>query len=509
MERCEDMDERDLRKIPETAYLTAENAARYRAVLHFCYQCHEHMQSYVYPEEILRHLKETDFFQTYTAEQLDQDLGQLVDWHNLTQHQETTRARSIADFKRKKFRYQCTPYTVEIERMVERLRSIGDSFGGSLESTQFDRLLGQMEAFLERGENLSDEELHQTWEDLMHYFRTLVENASDYLAHLRSAKVEERMQTSAFLAYKDMCTKYLRSFVLGLQKMALRATELIERAEKQDGLLDRLFDRLSRRQEFLHLMDEHHERASFERDIRADWDALRVWFLGTDYRQSELHVLEDETIETIRRITRFAQRIAEEHQMQRSRKQDYLYLAERFLACEDKREADGLASVVFGVSGVRHFFAPADADHENIHRHVEDVPPAEIELSRRVRGGGVRRHRSVIRERGMEKAQALREYREKQRKMQEMLDSLMVDGSIDFGHLPKITAPLRRNLLTWVDRCLSKEDRTVALSSGRRMHLVWEPGNAERVCVHADDGDFWMPAMRLVFDGEGGREGED
>lgn len=505
------MDERDLRKIPETSYLTAENAARYRAVLHFCYQRHEHMQAYVYPEEILQYLKASEFFASYTAEQLDQDLSQLVAWGNLTQHQETTRARSIADFKRKKYRYQCTPYTVEIERMVERLRGLGDSFGGSLESTQFDRLLAQMETFLEQGEKLSDEDLHQTWEDLLHYFRTLVENASDYLAHLRSAKVEERMQTSAFLTYKDMFTKYLRSFVLGLQKMALRATELLERAQQQDGLLGGLFHRLAKRQEFLHILDGPQEKERFAQDIRANWDTLRVWFLGTSYRQSELRVLEEETIETIRRLTRFAQRIAEKQQMQRSRKQDYLYLAERFLECGGKREADELASVVFGAAGVRHFLTAEGAEHEDIHRHIEEEPPATIALSRRVRGGAGRRHRSVIHERSEEKTQALRAYREKQQEMQERLESLIVDGSIDFAHLPTITAPLRRHLLVWVDRCLAKEDRSVALASGRRMHLVWDPRSSERVCVHAEDGDFWMPAMRLVVEGaqSGGEAGDE
>lgn len=55
--------------------------------------------------------------------------------------QEIGKVHTIEDFKRKKFRYQATPYTIEIERMVNGLEQIGDSFGGSLESTLFDRLL--------------------------------------------------------------------------------------------------------------------------------------------------------------------------------------------------------------------------------------------------------------------------------------------------------------------------------------------------------------------------------
>lgn len=83
------------------------------------------MQTFVYPDEIYRELAQTSFFATYTEEQLSQDLAQLESWGNLTAQQEVTRARNIAEFKRKKFRYQCTPYTVEIERMVERLGGAG------------------------------------------------------------------------------------------------------------------------------------------------------------------------------------------------------------------------------------------------------------------------------------------------------------------------------------------------------------------------------------------------
>lgn len=68
------MEEQDLRRIPETAYLNAENAARYRAILHFCYRRHEHMQTFVYPEKIFRELAQTSFFAAYTEAGLLQAL---------------------------------------------------------------------------------------------------------------------------------------------------------------------------------------------------------------------------------------------------------------------------------------------------------------------------------------------------------------------------------------------------------------------------------------------------
>ena len=52
-----------------------------------------------------------------------------------------TNAKTIEEYKKKRFRYQCTPYTVEIERMIVHLEKLGDTFQGSLERFQFERLL--------------------------------------------------------------------------------------------------------------------------------------------------------------------------------------------------------------------------------------------------------------------------------------------------------------------------------------------------------------------------------
>lgn len=496
------MEEQELRRIPETAYLNAENAARYRAILHFCYRRHEHMQTFVYPEEIFRELTQTSFFAAYTEEQLAQDLAQLEAWGNLTAQQEVARARNIAEFKRKKFRYQCTPYTVEIERMVERLRGLGDSFGGSLETTQFDRLLSHLSSLLLEAGAQSDAQLLQTWEDLLHYFRTLVENASDYLAHLRSAKVEERMQTSAFLAYKDMFTQYLRSFVLGLQRASQQVSALLVQAKPEE--MQKIFGRLADRWHIIHALDESASREAFLAETQEQWQVLREWFLGTEYHASELSVLGDETIETIRRITRFAQRIAQERQTLQSRRAEYLDLAGLFLACEGKREADALASIVFGASRARHFqVGPRDSD--DIHGHIEEEPPTKVTLTVRRRGAASRRHVSAVRDRSEEKAAALAAYEKHQAELREMLAALVVDGVIDFAHLPVLRTEVRRALLSWVDRCLSRPGQAVALENGTRMRLVWGP-KTERACVRSEDGDLWVPALRLVVEDAGERQ---
>ena len=52
------MEELRQRKIVEASYLTAENAGRYRSILRFFYLQHEKLRHYLYPEDVLAHLKE-------------------------------------------------------------------------------------------------------------------------------------------------------------------------------------------------------------------------------------------------------------------------------------------------------------------------------------------------------------------------------------------------------------------------------------------------------------------
>jgi uncharacterized protein (TIGR02677 family) len=140
---------------------------------------------------------------------------------------------SIEQFKKRKFGYQCAPYTVEIERMVRTLQQMGDSFGGSLERSLVQWMLEALEALVGpmvghavgstagskaepasgQSRTRSNEEVSQIWNDVFGHFRRLTQNAADYLAHLKSEKVEGLMKAAAFIVCKDALTEYLRDFM--------------------------------------------------------------------------------------------------------------------------------------------------------------------------------------------------------------------------------------------------------------------------------------------------------
>ena len=112
-----------LRKVKEASYLTAENYFRYRAILRFFYTQHERMREFIFPGEVFLSLKEVEGFSEYTEDQLQLDLNQLVEWGNLSPKQEIGSARTIDEYKKKRFRYQPTPYTIEFERLLMEMEN--------------------------------------------------------------------------------------------------------------------------------------------------------------------------------------------------------------------------------------------------------------------------------------------------------------------------------------------------------------------------------------------------
>lgn len=486
------MDEKDFRRIPEASYLNTDNTWRYRAILHFCFKRHEHMQTYVYPEDIFHQLKKDAHFRDYAFEQLEQDLAALVGWKNLIPHQETGRSKSIADFKKKRFRYQCSPYTVEIERMLEKLRHVGEEFGGSLETTQFDRILQALKGFLFPEEALADEEIYQRWKDLEHYFQTMVQNASDYLAHLKSAKVEERMQTTAFIVYKDKFTQYLQTFVIGLQRSAQKMEKLFQQSTPE--LEESLFARLAERQLAIAVMEEERTQQDYLEDFRESFQIMREWFMGTGYRDSELSALSRETVDTIRRITKFAQRLAEQHQSFRSRKAEYLHLALWFSQLDSKEEADELSAIVFGPDGGRHFYAES-REMEDYTSRIEEEPATELELAPRVRTYRERQRQTPIQEHAVAKEEARQAHLAHQKRLADIMESLAIDGTIDFERLPVLSREARQMLLGWVARALHRNP--VSTEMGFGVELLYDPKEKRRICIHCEDGDFAMPPMKF------------
>ncbi|QDR79938.1 TIGR02677 family protein [Sporomusa termitida] len=488
------MEARDLRPITEVAYLTTENAWRYRSILRYFYTQHEKLRHYLYPEELYSHLKQNPYFDQYTVEQLQSDLKQLSDWKNIIPRQETGRVATIEDFKKKKFRYQCTPYTVEIERMVERLSELGQSFGGSLEATLFDRLLAALRQFVAAADSPDGAQLNQAWEDVYSYFRKIVENASDYIAYLKSEKVEERMMSEAFLVYKDAFADYIKRFILGLQKTSYNIETVLKQLNAEQFV--RAAGRIADYQLSIPRLDERLDHTGLVEKYQEQWASLGEWFFGSFGRDSELASLERETTETIRRITRFAQRVGEKHQALRSRHRDYLLQANWFACIENVTEAHEVAAMLFGTSGARHIYAePAASD--DMYRELWESPPTVVTVKPSLAGYREKTRPGAVLNHLAQQQAALAEYLRERAAEEALLNSLVVDKRITIDSLACQSPFVRKTLLNWVGRCMANKERITKTETGRKVRLITL--SSRQITLDSTDGRLTLPDFAFEF----------
>ena len=348
--------------------------------------------------------------------------------------QDLGKVGSIEEFRKKRYRYQCTPYTVEIERLILELENKGDSFGGSLERTLFDRLLASLTDLTDR-ERVAR---FPTRGFMPAGMKCMFSSPAHGKRHRLSRspgkrKVEELMQTEAFLVYKDSLTDYLRNFIAVLQRSSFQIEQLLQ--EVSESFIETIAGRLKDYYSTIPRLEAEQPPEAVQERFHSQWQSLAAWFFGKDGRESDLSYLQKATTETIRRITRFAQRLGERYRNRQSRRKDYLYLAGWFYRCGSLGEARQLYGAVFGVSSTRHLFVPAARPSEDIYSRIWDEKPVAHTVIPRRRGYRPRSRPQALVSRKREKEAALAAYLKIKEREAMLLEQLSCKDRIVLGEL--------------------------------------------------------------------------
>lgn len=128
-----------IRPLTEAKYLNADNVSRYRCIMRIFFENYEKLRYWMYQEDVYEEMIQDPYFADYRPEQCQQDLAMLTEWKNLNAIQDTRKVASIEEFKNRKYRYQMSEYSVEIERLVLRLENLFVE-GASLEPTLLERI---------------------------------------------------------------------------------------------------------------------------------------------------------------------------------------------------------------------------------------------------------------------------------------------------------------------------------------------------------------------------------
>lgn len=486
-----------IRPLTEAKYLNADNVSRYRCIMRIFFENYEKLRYWMYQEDIYEEMIKDPFFADYRPEQCQQDLAMLVEWKNLNTIQDTRKVASIEEFKNKKYRYQMSEYSVEIERLVLRLENLFIE-GASLEPTLLERIRREIERFPEM-EEVDGNEVYTWWTDLNNDFVRLNQNYQDYIRDLNSVKAEEMMHTKEFLVFKDRLIEYLRSFIKGLQRNVGVIEESL-RSQKEE-VRETVFGKIIEYELLIPRMEVEISRPMIEEKIRGRFQSIYNWFVGAEGAENEAGKLFDATNEIIRRITRYAAQLSEKNALGANRKEEYKKTAELFLRCNDLSEAHKMSAMVFGIERPWHLAGDLIRETDSMNQGVYEEVPLQFTLKPRVRTYREKSKRSGIRESAEQKQETRRKLLQKQKEEMQKLQQLEKKGRIDFAELPVLEPRIREILLKWLSDAMEDADFTARTDDGRR-YVLDRTHAGEKCVVHCEDGNFTMPRMAIVFQEE-------
>ncbi|MBA3925841.1 TIGR02677 family protein [Listeria rustica] len=483
----------DYRKISEASYLVADqNVHRYRIILRYFFVEHERMRDYLYPNDILWHVRSVEGMEEYKDAELEQDLAALVRWGNITPRQEVRNPKTIMEFNKKSFRYQIAPYTVQIERMLAGLEQSGDEFQGSLDKRPFEKVLLALRAFLSR----DDVPILEKWQDMIDLFSTIRTNTADYLAYVSSANAEENMQKDNFLVYKDRFVSYLRDFIVGSHQTALKIQAILLDLDRDE--LDRIFDEISQKPDFAPRFEEIVPNVEEKKEELFEiWDSFVMWFLDRDGNLCEYSILQARTDDTIKKITRNIKRLGERHQQHISRKRDYLHIAKWFAEEADIGRAHELSAIVFGLPEVRHYVVTPETG-STAYREIWETEPDWKLLKPRVQGYRERTKPTSFTLNTEEKEAAKEAYLQALKNTEAKMLGYVRDGEIDLSVLTYVDTSVRKVLLGWVSQAMLEESKVVLTEFGNRVRVRVD--ESERIKIESDDGVMKIPKITFTFE---------
>ncbi|WP_010276146.1 TIGR02677 family protein [Paenibacillus senegalensis] len=489
-----------LRAVPELAYLTATNVSRYRAVMKFCYREYQRLKYWLRPEEIYEGVKAWDVLEGYTLEQCMSDLESLKVWGNLASRHDGGRALSVEEYMRKKSQYMLTQYAIEIERMLETLEQI-KGYGGSLETTYFDTITECIHDIRLRSLEFEAGEALRNWEKLYEAFKTMHENAADFIASIHSIQAEEMMATEGFLMLKDNLVNYLQHFVKGLQRSAYRIEGQLQQIS--DGLKETYLEKVLADEMAKPRLEEGKSAEELLLEYNQGWANLKRWFVGDALELSELTLLERATKDAIAKVVRSAVRLQERRRGGLSRRHDLEELGRRFAQIESLDDAHKLAAYSFGLFATRHFQGHDEKNTERADVSSWDEPANLRNIRSRSRKRLSRSSAEPVRSYA-DKREVFREQLLKQlEEEREFIEVMRNRGKVRIADMPVMRRKERMRLLQWIGRCTAAASRSFVTADGYRIKLEFPDDDEDVAVLRSDDGDLTMRNYLLeVTEGE-------
>lgn len=489
------LEARYFESVPQTKYLSAESYVSYRAIMRIFYQEHQKMHYQLDKQTIMGELRQDRLFSAYTEQELSQDLDQLIRWKNLTVIQDPRKARTVADFQNKQYRYMMSQAALEIERMTITLENLYTHTTG-LTSSSFRRIQRALDG-IEKLEQMSLKDVGDWWQDLQEDFSRLSQSYQDYLREFYGPSAEKYMKSEDFIVYKRHLITYLEDFVQDLQSSSAQISAQLESisSETTEKLLELVHQsELDIPRPLSEKTDHWQEELRMKNE--GVWQSLVGWFSGSDPTARQVM---DVTNEVIRRVVQNAAMLVQMQNMGVSNKAELRRIMKLFAATPSLEEAHKLSAMVFGAQQARHYVVNSDWDTERIDKSCYQEAPMEYVLRPRERTYRPSIDRSGFADRSADKKEQRSRILEEAHRLRTEVMGHIRDKKLDFAHLETpVTPEVRTVFLAWLAIANLSPDKKGATEYGQRYTLQSRgKGTCKMACT---DGILTLPDCFLEFE---------
>jgi uncharacterized protein (TIGR02677 family) len=361
------------------AYLHAEKATAYRAVMRVFTEAKARFTLHFRPAEVLAGLtneKVPEF-------EVDSLLSQLCEWGNLAAHPDTADVTTVEDFYRPRHLYQLTAEGEAAERAIDFFFETLTK-PGELQTTALDdirSLLRELGALAGQTE-LDDSKVHRVLKELTSRFEELTSRAHSFIGSLQRTIDLHGLALDAFLTYKTTLIDYLERFIGELTVATVEISSHLLAIEHQD--VNRLLRAAAERDlaDAFNVQADDHEAAIAAWQGR--WEGLRAWFVRQDGQPSQAEILRSRARAAIPALLNAVANLHDRRLNRSDRVQDLRTLARWFAQADNDQLAHRLWRAAFALTPSRHLEVSNDTlDARDAHPVSAstswlDAPPIEV-----------------------------------------------------------------------------------------------------------------------------------
>lgn len=435
---------------------------------------------------------------------------ELTRWGNLNYRTDFSTARTLAEARRKSFRYSLTDQTKNAHHAMRLLRhSLGER--GALQAV----VIGGIATDLER---LADDvasgradpgNIYRTVQAITSTFDHARHRAEMFFSHLAEAADTVELDFDTYEQFQTETVQYVTQFLGDLEPAAQRITSNLARLH--DANLDHLLTQASQQ-----------ENNPADPDAPARWHdeqarklaGLTAWF---DRRRPDAAINDLATAAraAINTTLAQAQRLSERSRRVRSRQHDLREVA-RWFADADQSDADALATAVYAAPPALHHDTVAPEVSDRAARAEWFTTPdnvVDVAVELRARGTGqarVRQPRTIKKNRRAQTRVAAQ--RVEQRKLEQAARQRVVDATpsplSDLPSFDRESSRFLRQLIRLLAAAPAEADgsRAVTTADGQYQVVARPIGDGRKVAaIGSGDGTLYRSDLLFnVLDLRGG-----